>query len=55
MVQVAERRRSLAPLRLRDLEELVLAQANVGENGKSKNEKSKNVYNNKIILILYYI
>lgn len=65
MVQVAERRRGLAAEQLSGLEALVLAQANadgerrarspVGENGKSRKKKVKNVYNNKIILILYYI
>nr|DAP70120.1 MAG TPA: hypothetical protein [Caudoviricetes sp.] len=34
---------------------MVLAQANAGKNGKSKTKKVKNVYNNKIILILYCI
>lgn len=40
---------------LSGLEALVLAQSHVGENGKSRKKKVKNVYNNKIILILYYI
>lgn len=62
---MAERRRGWASERCRTVEALVLAQANadgekrarshVGGNGKSKTKKVKNVYNNKIILILYYI
>ena len=52
---MAERRRTVAPLRLSVVEALVLTQANAdGERRKAK-EKVKNVYNNKIILILYYI
>lgn len=44
----------VGPLRLSTVEALVLAQANAdGERRKEK--KVKNVYNNKIILILYYI
>nr|DAM34990.1 MAG TPA: hypothetical protein [Caudoviricetes sp.] len=34
---------------------MVRAQANADGNGKSKTKKVKNAYNNKIILILYYI
>jgi hypothetical protein len=52
---VAERRRGLVAEHLSGLEALVRAQANADGERRKEKEKVKNVYNNKIILILYYI
>ena len=47
--------KGLASERRRTVEALVLAQANADGERRKEKEKAKIVYNNKIILILYYI